>query len=111
VATRYHNVVCALRIGKPTISIGYSEKNDALLAEMGLAEYCQSIEQLDVARLEEQTLQLITDRLDLEDQVRRVGAHFQRCLREQEDLLASMIFGEAAAIEPVDPLDARDPVI
>jgi polysaccharide pyruvyl transferase WcaK-like protein len=111
VATRYHNVVCALRIGKPTISIGYSEKNDALLAEMGLAEYCQSIEQLDVARLEEQTLQLITDRLDLEDQVRRVGAHFQQRLREQEDLLASMIFGEAAAIESVDPLDARDPVI
>jgi polysaccharide pyruvyl transferase WcaK-like protein len=100
-----------LRIGKPTISIGYSEKNDALLAEMGLAEYCQSIEQLDVARLEEQTLQLITDRLDLEDQVRRVGAHFQQRLREQEDLLASMIFGEAAAIESVDPLDARDPVI
>jgi polysaccharide pyruvyl transferase WcaK-like protein len=111
VATRYHNVVCALRIGKPTISIGYSEKNDALLAEMGLAEYCQSIEQLDVARLEEQTLQLIADRLALEDRVRRVGARFQRRLREQEDLLASMIFGEAAAIESVDPLDARDPAI
>jgi polysaccharide pyruvyl transferase WcaK-like protein len=100
-----------LRIGKPTISIGYSEKNDALLAEMGLAEYCQSIEQLDVARLEEQTLQLIADRLALEDRVRRVGARFQRRLREQEHLLASMIFGEAAAMESVDPLDARDPAI
>ncbi len=49
VATRYHNVVCALRVGKPTISIGYAKKNDVLLAEMGLADYCQDIERLDVA--------------------------------------------------------------
>ena len=33
VATRYHNVICALKLGKPTISIGYAAKNDALMAE------------------------------------------------------------------------------
>ena len=55
VATRYHNVVCALRVGKPTISIGYAEKNDALLAEVGLADFCQDIERLDVDLLEAQT--------------------------------------------------------
>ena len=27
VATRYHNVICALMLAKPTISIGYGEKN------------------------------------------------------------------------------------
>ena len=37
VATRYHNVVCALRMSKPTISIGYAEKNDALLRRSGWA--------------------------------------------------------------------------
>lgn len=110
VATRFHNVVCALRMGKPTISIGYAEKNDALLAEMGLADYCQSIEQLDVARLERQTLRLIADRPALEAQVRRAGDRFQRRLREQEDLLASLILGgEAVAIDCADLLDARDP--
>ena len=62
VATRYHNVVCALRMGRPTISIGYSEKNDDLLAEMGLADYCQNIERLDVLLLESQTLRLIAER-------------------------------------------------
>ena len=36
VATRYHNVVCALKLGKPTVSVGYAEKNDVLMAEMGL---------------------------------------------------------------------------
>ncbi len=38
VATRYHNVVCALKLSKPTISIGYSPKNTALMADMGLSE-------------------------------------------------------------------------
>jgi polysaccharide pyruvyl transferase WcaK-like protein len=110
VATRYHNVVCALRMGKPTISIGYAEKNDALLAEMGLADYCQSIERLDVAVLEAQTLRLISDRPALEDRIQRAGARFESSLREQEDLLASLIFGDERAVRCAEPLDARDPV-
>ncbi|WP_199431057.1 polysaccharide pyruvyl transferase family protein [Qaidamihabitans albus] len=51
VATRYHNVLCALKLGKPTLSVGYAAKNDALMAEMGLGEFCQSIRSLDVDRL------------------------------------------------------------
>ena len=27
IATRYHNVMCSLRLGKPTISLGYARKN------------------------------------------------------------------------------------
>jgi polysaccharide pyruvyl transferase WcaK-like protein len=51
VATRYHNVICALRLAKPTISLGYGAKHDALMAQMGLAEYCQDARALDVDRL------------------------------------------------------------
>ena len=54
VATRYHNVICALMLAKPTISIGYGEKNAVLMAGTGLADYCQSIGSLDVDRLIEQ---------------------------------------------------------
>lgn len=54
VATRYHNVLCALKLAKPTLSIGYAPKNDILMAEMGLAEFCQSARSLDVDRLIEQ---------------------------------------------------------
>ena len=32
VASRYHNVICALMLSKPTISIGYAEKNAVLMA-------------------------------------------------------------------------------
>jgi polysaccharide pyruvyl transferase WcaK-like protein len=91
VATRYHNVICALRIGKPTISIGYAVKNDALLSEMGLADFCQHIERLDVELLKRQTTRLLSDRAAFERGVREVRAHFESKLREQEDLLASLI--------------------
>jgi polysaccharide pyruvyl transferase WcaK-like protein len=51
VTTRFHNVVCALMLDKPVISLGYAEKNDVLLAEMGLGKYCQHIERFDLATL------------------------------------------------------------
>lgn len=41
VGTRYHNVLCALKVGKPTLSVGYAAKNDVLMEQMGLGEFCQ----------------------------------------------------------------------
>ena len=32
IATRYHNVMCSLRLGKPTISLGYARKNLVLMS-------------------------------------------------------------------------------
>ena len=91
VATRYHNIVCALRIGKPTISIGYAEKNDALLAEMGLHDFCQQIERLDIELLKAQTTRLLSQRAAVERRIREVQARFESRLSEQEDLLCSLI--------------------
>jgi polysaccharide pyruvyl transferase WcaK-like protein len=51
VATRYHNVICALALGRPVISLGYASKFDALMQDFGLGDYCQDVEQLDVDRL------------------------------------------------------------
>lgn len=47
VASRYHNVMCAIKLSKPTISIGYSPKNTALMASVGLSEFCQDADSLD----------------------------------------------------------------
>lgn len=91
VATRFHNVICALKMGKPTISIGYAPKNDALLAEMGLADFCQHIDQLDVELLKTQTSRLISVRAELEPIIRATCARYKTRLVEQEDRIASMI--------------------
>lgn len=91
VATRYHNVVCALRMSKPTISIGYAEKNDALLREVGLADFCQHVEHLDLELLQAQIARLIADRATFESKLRDALTRIQTRLREQEDLIADMI--------------------
>jgi len=54
VGTRYHNVVCALKLAKPTVSISYSAKSDRIMGEMGLGEYTQNARTVDVDLLVEQ---------------------------------------------------------
>jgi polysaccharide pyruvyl transferase WcaK-like protein len=93
--TRFHNVVCALKMGKPTISIGYQDKNDVLQAEMGLADFCQHIERLDLDRLKDQTERLIAGRQDLERRIRDVRARFMQELGEQEGVIAALVGGAA----------------
>ena len=58
VATRFHNVAYSLRLGRPTVAIGYAAKHEALMAEMGMSQYCQQARSLDVARLIEQFTEL-----------------------------------------------------
>lgn len=91
VATRYHNIVCALRMGKPTVSIGYADKNDALMAEMGLAGFCQHIERLDVDLLIEQFNQLIADRERYGRSVGRANRTVRERLDQQDALLAARV--------------------
>jgi polysaccharide pyruvyl transferase WcaK-like protein len=91
VATRFHNVVCALKMGRPTISISYAGKNDVLLAEVGLADFCQHIERLDVEQLKSQTSRLISGRVAYERAIREACARFESGLQEQENLLANLI--------------------
>ena len=47
VGARYHNVVSGLRLSKPTISVGYSLKHDALMADMGVPEFALSARSVD----------------------------------------------------------------
>ncbi|MCK7627018.1 polysaccharide pyruvyl transferase family protein [Streptomyces sp. RS10V-4] len=54
VAIRYHNLVCALKAGTPTLALSYAAKSDALMARMGLGAYCHPARELDAGRLLEQ---------------------------------------------------------
>jgi len=54
VASRFHNVICALKTCRPTISLGYAGKNARLLTEFGLAGFDQPMDAFDVDRLVEQ---------------------------------------------------------
>lgn len=54
VGTRYHNVLCGLKLAKPTLSVGYADKHDVLMASMGLGEFCHPAKTIDLTRLVEQ---------------------------------------------------------
>ncbi|MYS56259.1 hypothetical protein GTW46_40495, partial [Streptomyces sp. SID6013] len=58
VATRYHNIVCALKVGTPTLALSYSAKSDVLMAEMGMGAYCHPAREADADRLLEQFREL-----------------------------------------------------
>jgi polysaccharide pyruvyl transferase WcaK-like protein len=91
VATRYHNVVCALKLGKPTVSIGYADKNDVLMAEMGLGRFCQHIERLNLAWLIEQFSQLISDRWQYELDIGKANLACRERLDHQDALVAARL--------------------
>jgi polysaccharide pyruvyl transferase WcaK-like protein len=91
VATRYHNIVCALKLGKPLVSLGYAEKNDVLMAEMGVGRFCQHVERLDLDLLIEQFTQLVAQRQSHEDSIRRANLVYQERLDRQDAILMSRL--------------------
>ena len=91
VATRFHNVLCALRLSKPTLSTGYGVKNVALMTDMGLAEFCQSAGSLDVDRLIEQFTDLESRSTPLrQTMTERTTAYAQR-LDHQFAVLSTLL--------------------
>jgi len=104
VATRFHNVLLALLLNKPVVSIAYDPKIDALMAEAGLAAYCQSIDDVDVQELIEKFSRLeATSGTVKTDLKRRVEQH-RRVLDEQYAVIFKMFrrAGVATASEPRD---------
>jgi polysaccharide pyruvyl transferase WcaK-like protein len=83
VASRFHNVLLGLLLGKPVVSISYNEKNDALMAEMGLSKYCQSIDRLDFDRLIEQFSDIQENAVPLRAAIAAKGTSYRDQLNEQ----------------------------
>jgi len=91
VATRFHNVLCSLMLDKPVVSIGYAKKNDVLMAEMGLGEYCQQIEEFDVERLQAQFTRLAENSDQIREQIRAKNIEYRQALDEQYRQIAQSV--------------------
>jgi len=98
VATRYHNVVCALKLAKPTLSVGYAAKFDVLMVEMGLAEFCQSARSVDVDRLIRQFTELESRSTQLRQTLTECSAAKMRLLNHQFATLSALLFWAAAPV-------------
>jgi polysaccharide pyruvyl transferase WcaK-like protein len=106
VATRYHNVMCALKLGKPTISLGYANKNIALMADMGLSDFCQFAHSLDLDRLIEQFTGLESRSEQLHRMIAERSETNARRVDEQFVALSALLF---PAREPERATTERKP--
>lgn len=93
VATRFHNIVCALKMCRPTISLGYARKNDVLMEEMGLGEYCQHIETFDVETLVAQFSQQVAAREKHEHTISARLVELGAQITRQDACLLSSVIG------------------
>jgi len=91
VATRYHNVMCALKLCKPTISLGYSRKFISLMTDMGLAEFNQFADSVDLDRLIEQFTELESRRSQLQQKMSERNAANVKSLEDQFSLLSAAL--------------------
>ena len=101
VASRFHNVVCALMLAKPTISVGYATKFDVLMEEAGLAEFCQSAHSVDADRLIEQFTELESRSAQLRKMITERMAAKAQLLDRQFATLSVLLFRSAKPEEVV----------
>jgi|WetSurMetagenome_2_1015567.scaffolds.fasta_scaffold82332_2 polysaccharide pyruvyl transferase WcaK-like protein len=83
VASRFHNVLCSLMLERPVISLGYHEKNNNLMADMGLESYCQHIENFTVEKLVEQLECYQSDLAQAMQQIHNKNEQYRQSLDEQ----------------------------
>lgn len=100
VATRYHNVLYALLLTKPTLSLSYASKCDELMAEMGLSRFCQPVKSLDVTRLIERFTELESDSAQLRLMITDRNAAKARLVRSQFAELSAVLFPSAETARP-----------
>jgi polysaccharide pyruvyl transferase WcaK-like protein len=95
VASRFHNVLCALKLAKPTLSVGYATKFDVLMKEMGLAEFCQPARSVDLDRLIEQFTELESRSAQLKQTMTERTAANVLLLDHQFATLSALLFKAA----------------
>jgi polysaccharide pyruvyl transferase WcaK-like protein len=83
VATRFHNVLLALLLNKPAISISFHPKCSSLMDQMGLSEYCQDIQRLSAEKLIAQFCQMEENAPKLKQMIRERVEEHRRVLDDQ----------------------------
>ncbi|MBB6142864.1 polysaccharide pyruvyl transferase WcaK-like protein [Silvibacterium bohemicum] len=87
VVTRFHNILFSILLNKPVISMSFHHKCVSLMRQMGLSEYCQSINSLDVDSLIGMFCELEKNKQSLKTLMRQRTDACRRDLDEQYDLV------------------------
>ncbi len=91
ISPRFHNIVLALMLNKPVISLSYNVKFEALMEGLGLKEYCFPLDKLEVSRLIEQFIKLNNNADDLKPYIKMKTEEYKKALEEQYALIFNMV--------------------
>ena len=92
VAARFHNIVFAVMLGKPTICISYSPKIDSLMSDVGLTDYANEVKSLDVERLKAQFTRIESEAGQVRKQLLELVPKRSEQARAQFDELSRVLF-------------------
>jgi polysaccharide pyruvyl transferase WcaK-like protein len=93
VATRYHNVLGALKLCKPTISVGYAHKFVPLMESMGLADFTQPASDFDPDLLIKQFAEIQARRAEIVPVMMSRNEANAEGLARQFAILDEVLFG------------------
>jgi polysaccharide pyruvyl transferase WcaK-like protein len=96
VATRYHNVLGAVKLCKPTIAIGYAHKFVPLMESVGLADFTQSASALDADLLIKQFKEIQARHAEIMPVMMSRNAANAENLARQFAIIDSKLFGDSA---------------
>jgi len=83
VATRFHNILLALMLEKPVVALSYHEKIASLMRGVGLGEFYQDVDGLDVQKLVDQFTSLERNAAAATSILGRKREEYRRALDEQ----------------------------
>ena len=87
ISPRFHNLILAMMLDKPTIALSHHDKFDALMAALGLSEYCLAIDGLEIKRLTERFVEVEKKAEALRSYLRDKTEEYRRALDRQYDVI------------------------
>jgi polysaccharide pyruvyl transferase WcaK-like protein len=89
VTSRFHNLVLALMLNKPVICLSDHTKLDSLMTEIGLAEYCLPLANVDFDRLIDRFVKLEKNAEGLKLYIKQKIEEYRKTLDEQYTLVSN----------------------
>ena len=83
VSSRFHNLLLGLMVRKPVIAVSYHEKFQPLMNGVGLGEFCQDIEHIDVEELIGKVVKLQKNAPGIKLQIAQETESYRIALDEQ----------------------------
>jgi len=92
VATRFHNVLLALVLNKPVISISFHHKCASLMSDIGLTEYCHDINHMNAKKLIEQFQDAEKNAEKMKALIMRSVEESRKALDEQSNIIYNSLW-------------------